>query len=295
MIRASKPARRAAFVLACLPLTLLLTGCGGARPECAPPDTTVESDPGTTQAVADPTPDPGQIRILWETGPHAHSHLIDEANQDPDCARCHAPENWVLVEDETTSVTGTTHPVGLASPKAQPGVDWSPVGCAVCHPNGTDEKEGEIAWLEVASSVSYVPLESISELCEKCHLAADVEGHLSIVIRGSHENMQCTDCHDPHDASASCSGSGCHEPFAQECETIDAHIKPHLETSCSSCHDADSLKIGWNEVDLVWDTVLPAAEDGAPDRPYTSHALVLEVVCDRCHEPGNHPWGEIKE
>jgi hypothetical protein len=172
--------------------------------------------------------------------------------------------------------------------------DSSPIGCAICHQGQPEEIEGEIAWLEVPPALVYSPVQTSTELCEKCHQAGDVEGHLSIKVSGSHLEMTCTDCHDPHDTAANCTGSGCHEPFAAECEPVETHDKPHSEASCAACHDADLLPIDWNERDQVWDTVIRSTADESY-RTYASHALILEVACERCHEPGNHPWGDTKE
>jgi hypothetical protein len=162
--------------------------------------------------------------------------------------------------------------------------DSSPIGCAICHQGQPEEIEGEIAWLEVPPALVYSPVQTSTELCEKCHQAGDVEGHLSIKVSGSHLEMTCTDCHDPHDTAANCT----------ECEPVETHDKPHSEASCAACHDADLLPIDWNERDQVWDTVIRSTADESY-RTYASHALILEVACERCHEPGNHPWGDTKE
>lgn len=270
-------------------LGFVVAGCRGPdRPECDP-----SAQAGVQGAEApDLTSTPltsEQVQARWAGGPHAHSHEIDPVEEDSGCARCHAPESWDLAESNGGSSgvsDGEVSSVGIRAPAAQ---EWSPIGCAVCHPDGSSE----IGWLENPSSFDYRSVATPSELCEKCHLAAEIEGHLSIVISGSHEDMECTDCHDPHDGAASC--VDCHEPFAEECQPIETHDKPHRETSCSACHDASGLGIGWNEQDQVWDTVLPSTNAGGSVRPVSSHSLEREVLCERCHEPGNHPWGETKE
>jgi hypothetical protein len=114
-------------------------------------------------------------------------------------------------------------------------------------------------------------------------------GHRAVTLGANHAELDCTACHEAHDGSASCTGSGCHEPFAAECEPPQTHDKPHAQVSCSACHDAQGLEIIWNEGTAKWDTAVAYREGEL--RPYTSHNLALEVDCDRCHEPGNHPWG----
>ncbi len=278
--------RLSAFLFA----SVLLAGCGSrARPECATEPPADGATPQATEAALNPD----QVQLLWEAGPHASSQAFENSGEDGSCARCHAPESWAPPAGElplSWSQAGITPGTTLASAQGE----WSPVGCAVCHQGEAEEIEGEIAWLEVPPALVYSPVETATELCEKCHLAGDVEDHLSISVSGSHLEMTCTECHDPHDTTASCTGSGCHEPFAEECEPIETHDKPHMEASCSACHDADLLPIDWNEADQVWDTVIRSAT-GDGYRTYASHALVLEVACERCHEPGNHPWGDTKE
>jgi len=281
------------LILACA----FLAGCGSkARPECAADVVPAEGNAGITDLMIDATAiplDPDQVQILWEAGPHAHSQVFENATQDVSCARCHAPESWTPAAREVPA-SWSQAGVSLASLTASAQPVWSPVGCAVCHSGDPEMIEGEIAWLDVPPALVYSAVETSNELCEKCHLAGDVENHLSAVVSGSHLDMTCTDCHDPHDTTASCSGAGCHEIFALECEPIETHDKPHMEASCAACHDADGLAISWNESDQVWDTVIPAST-ASGYRTYTSHALILEVACERCHEPGNHPWGDSKE
>jgi len=281
------------FILACA----CLAGCGSkARPECATEVAPSEGEAGITDLVIAATASPldtDQVQILWEAGPHAHSQVFENATQDVSCARCHAPESWTPAAREVPA-SWSQAGVSLASLTASAQPVWSPVGCAVCHSGDPETIEGEIAWLDVPSALLYSAVETSTELCQKCHLAGEVEDHLSIVVSGSHQEMSCTDCHAPHDTTASCTGSGCHEVFAAECEPIETHDKPHKEASCAACHDADGLAIDWNESDQVWDTVVPSSMEGEY-RTYASHALILEVACERCHEPGNHPWGDSKE
>lgn len=267
----------------------LLSGCGKPRPACATEPPAAGSTPQATEVALDPE----QVQLLWEAGPHASSQAFENNGEDGSCARCHALESWAPTEVElplSWSQAGIAPGTTLARAQGE----WSPVGCAVCHQGEPEAIEGEIAWLEVPPALVYSPVESVTELCEKCHLAGDVENHLSVAVSGSHVEMTCTDCHDPHDGTASCTGSGCHEPFTLECEPIETHDKPHMEASCAACHDADGLDIDWNDADQAWDTVIRDATGGGY-RPYASHALVLQVACERCHEPGNHPWGDTKE
>ena len=76
--------------------------------------------------------------------------------------------------------------------------------------------------------------------------------------------------------------------MVQPANTIAGHDEDHTQVSCSACHDADGLEIDYVEDLGIWTTLI-AAGDGNDLRPYTSHNIVLESPCDRCHFPGN-PW-----
>lgn len=243
------------------------------------------------------TPQPPEfIQAKWESGPHANTYVTDEGGLNGACARCHAPLNWIPASDEIPpSWTASEVEVGLPVDSLAEG-EWSAIACKVCHREEVDQISGDIAWLEVAPLGEYSQVNSPTELCEKCHLAGDVDGHVSVVVEGSHVDFACTDCHDSHDASASCSGSGCHEPFTAECKTIDGHTQPHADSTCGACHDAGGLLIARDEERGMWQTFVPVAgSSGEEIRPFVSHNLSLEVPCERCHEPGNHPWGDSIE
>ncbi|HEY45439.1 MAG TPA: hypothetical protein G4O14_01500 [Anaerolineae bacterium] len=280
-----------------LPLVMLLTvtSCQGKREGCEEQDPNLQGNlTGNTVALLHTaTPqDPETIRVIWETGPHADTYVISEENTNSTCAHCHAPMNWNPTLENSAESSSGNSAESASTPNFVSEGDWSHVGCRVCHNTENEQTESDLVWLENPSQQEYIKVDSSTALCEKCHLAAEVDEHESVIVEGSHTDFQCTDCHDAHDGTASCSASGCHEPFAQECERIQTHDKPHLETSCSACHDAGEPKIAWNEVDGVWDTFFPFREDSTDEiKPYTSHNIILEVPCERCHAPGNHPWG----
>ena len=283
----SRPTQRRLYLLALL-LVLGALGCQ-KRPSCESVEATA-----TAAAIATGTPislTVEQVEQRWEQGTHSRTYSKDEDNGNSSCARCHAPLEWQPVTDELpdswlqAGLTGLTAPIEIAES------EWSAVSCEVCHPQPREAIDGEIAWLEVPPLATYKQVDSSAQLCGNCHLAEQPEDHTALLFEGVHMELACTDCHDPHDGSATCGTSTCHQPFAIECEVIETHDRPHSVVTCSGCHDGLGLPIGWNEKQEKWDTFIggdPQIDDDT--RPYNSHFLVLEVDCDRCHAPGDHPW-----
>ena len=270
------------FTLLAIFLMTILSACGDSgRPQCEP---TPGGDDLTT-AIPTSTPQSREdIRTLWDSGAHADTEVRREDGQDEDCAQCHDRLNWI--PNQSLSSMASSKSASSLSTLAKP--VKGAVTCEICHEG--EPGEGEIAWLAEPPMHVYEEVKGPTQLCMKCHLENDTEGHLGISVIGPHNDLECVDCHNSHDMTSSCTDSGCHSPFAQECESIQTHDKPHAEVTCSACHDATGLTIAWNEANSAWDTFTEANED-AEARSITSHQLSLEVDCDRCHEPGNHPWG----
>ncbi len=263
-------------------LMTILSACGeSGRPQCEP------TPGGDDSAAAIPTSmpqSPEEIHTLWDSGAHADTQVLSEDGQNEDCATCHDRLNWTPSQSSSSTVglksasSVSTHAIS----------DQGAVTCEICHEG--EPGEGGIAWLAEPTMHLYEEVKGPTQLCIKCHLENGYEGHLRISVMGPHIDLECVDCHNSHDTTSSCTDSGCHSPFAQECEPIQTHDKPHAEVTCSACHDATGMPIAWNEEHSAWDTFTEVSED-ATARSVTSHQLALEVDCDRCHEPGNHPWG----
>lgn len=263
-----------------------LAGCE-SRPSCESVDATatvVASATGSKTVQAD------QVRERWQQGVHAQTYT---AGENSSCARCHAPLEWVPVLSERSQAWLELGLAGVGEPFHIPEAAWSNVSCEICHAQRMDEIDGEISWLAIPPLGLYEDVSSPRQLCSKCHVSEVEDGHTPLVYGGVHEDLGCSDCHDAHDGSASC-GSRCHQPFAMECTQIETHDKPHSDVTCSGCHDGMDFAIGWNEERARWDTFTggdPRVNREA--RPFTSHYIVLEVDCERCHAPGDHPWDPV--
>ncbi len=238
---------------------------------------------------APPPDDPAQIETAWGSSPHADSYVVTDEGMNSSCARCHAPVNWIPTMDEIPeSCLTCKFEVDPPPPLIEESV-WTHVECKVCHEMKKDKVEPGFAWLEIAPIGEYSEVASTTELCNKCHLAEDIPAHVTITVDGSHAGILCTECHDAHDTQATCSTSGCHEDALSASSITPGHDEDHTDVRCVACHDAGELNVG--QADGMW-TTLMTAEPGDEEEniPFTSHNVVLQAPCERCHFNDN-PWG----
>ena len=251
----------------------------------APPAEETDTEPVSQGAIesdsaqALPTPLPPEDG--WLTSVHADSFVMTEDGVNSTCARCHSPVNWVPTMDDMPESCYVCKFEIDPPPPVIKEEEWEHVPCKVCHQVKKDEVQAEFAWLEIAAIEEYAEVASSTELCLKCHGEVDIPDHRPIQVSAVHADITCTECHDAHATTATCSNSDCHEVLA----SIPGHDEDHQAVSCMACHDADELQVGPDEQEGIWVTSLEQA--GAP---YTSHNVQLEAPCDRCHYPDN-PWG----
>jgi hypothetical protein len=234
-------------------------------------------------------PDPAAIQAAWQSSSHADTFVLDASGQNNSCARCHAPINWMpAMEDLPESCFACKFELE-PPPATISEVDWTNVPCKICH--RVDKKDNippEIAWLEIAPLGEYAEVATASELCFKCHTAVDLPLHPVIEVAGAHAGYECTQCHSPHDTQASCDTAGCHKPSTSP---IPGHDADHQAVSCVACHDGGSMEVGLNQDTAQWVTFAPGAADAGIDSfPFTSHNVIRDAPCERCHFPDN-PWG----
>lgn len=269
---------------------LLLTGCGtrGDPPleQNVPID---EAQPGSTQA-SDPSEDnePSQsmddISTLWQQSAHASTYVLDENNQNSTCARCHAPVNWIPSMDDMPESCSTCKFEIDPPPPVIAESEWTHIECRVCHQVKKDEVQPEIAWLEIAAIEEYAEVSSVTALCDHCHLAGEIDGHVSVIVAGDHATYACVNCHDAHRTEISCDTEGCHTAAMDGSEGIIGHDLDHTQVSCSACHDGSGLDVGPLEDAQTWATFLPGEAI-----PFASHQTQRLVDCERCHFDAN-PW-----
>jgi hypothetical protein len=268
-------------------LALGLVACqSDSEPTAAPEATSEVQDPETSAAVT-AIPTPISIEEAWQTSLHAQTFVVGEDGSNSSCARCHAPVNWVPTMDDMPESCLACKFEVKPPPPLIPEEEWEHVPCKVCHQVKKDEVQDEYAWLEIAAIEEYADVASTSELCLKCHAGVDLPDHEPIQVSEEHADTTCTECHDAHATTATCSSSDCHEDL----EPIPGHDEDHQMVSCVACHDADNLQVGPNEEEGFWVTFMSVSSDGEETiTPYTSHNMQVEAPCDRCHFPDN-AWG----
>jgi len=235
------------------------------------------------QEQSDPAPDPDAIRILWETSPHASAYVMSDDGKNSGCARCHAPADFIPTMDEMPESCAACKFEVDPPPPVIAEADWDSVQCNVCHRMKKGVADPQYAWLAIPPIDDYEDLASTTELCVKCHIEVDVEGHMPVEIAGAHADYTCTQCHDAHATTATCATDDCHPDVVEPITPIPGHDEDHQIVACWACHDADGLEIGIDEQGM-WTTVV-----GESKEPFASHNTVTEALCERCHFPSN-PW-----
>ncbi|MFU8773384.1 MAG: hypothetical protein ACNA8H_13320, partial [Anaerolineales bacterium] len=218
------------------------------------------------------------------------SYVVDEAGNNSTCARCHAPVNWLPSMDDIPASCQTCKFEVSEPPPYISQEEWVDVGCVVCHKvDRNDEVLPGFAWLEIAQIGEYEELDTTTQLCQKCHIAeVDLPGHHGVEMEGVHTDFVCTDCHNPHDTTASCGAVDCHHDVSMVDSPIPGHDENHLTVHCVACHDADGMRVDFSEDIGLWITYISGSAEEAI-KEYTSHNIQLPVQCERCHHPDN-PW-----
>jgi hypothetical protein len=241
----------------------------------------------TDQQDAEQPSSAEEIQIAWQSSAHASTFLVDSEGQNNSCAQCHAPVDWQPSMDTIPESCFTCKFELEDPPPYVPEEDWEDIPCMVCHElDKNDEVEPEYKWLEIAAIGEYADVETTTELCQKCHHAAvPLEGHIWVVVQGVHQEKTCTECHNPHDTKADCVNCHTDIDFATS-ETV-GHDQDHLNIACAACHDGSDLAVNLDVETNTWQ-VFVEAQDGTLIVG-SSHNLVLEAACTRCHFPDN-PW-----
>lgn len=287
---------------------LLIIGLAGCKAEAADsPEVTKEtaaqpSDQNTVDNHQEPSSAPAvpsgggesdlaAIETAWRSSPHADTFILDDQGQNNSCARCHSPVNWSPSMGELPeSCFACKFELEEPAPLVPENV-WANISCNVCHE--VDKKgnvQAEYAWLEIAPLEEYADVASPTELCLKCHGPVDIPDHGSVTVSGVHQGYECTICHSAHSTVASCDAAGCHDSAS-----IAAHDAYHQDVKCTTCHDGDGMELAPAEETGLWNTFLTAAGSAGENRfPYTSHNMVREVDCSRCHFTSN-PWGLLED
>ena len=235
--------------------------------------------------------DSALIQENWESYAHADTFVVDADGNNNTCARCHAPTNWFpSVDDMPESCFTCKFEVSDPPPFVDESI-WENISCNTCHL--VDKKnniEPGYTYLEVAAIEEYSAVATTTELCQKCHSAVDLPDHEVAELGGAHTDYECTTCHDAHDTRASCGSVECHDDVIDPATPILGHDADHQIVLCVACHDASGMEVGISDELGVWTTIITdSSETEQSLKALTSHNLVKEANCDRCHFEGN-PW-----
>lgn len=230
--------------------------------------------------------DPDVIHQMWKDSAHAETFVKDSSGDNMTCARCHAPIKWIPSMDDMPESCFSCKFEVKDPPPLVLEQDWNDIACKVCH---QEDKNGnvqpEYMWLEIAQIEEYAQVDTQTELCQKCHTKIDLTDHEVAQLDGAHVDYECTECHNPHDLSASCGTVDCHADVIDPLTPIAGHDKQHQVVSCVACHDAGGMAVAPATDTGIWTTF--TSETTATS--LYSHNIGLEASCERCHFPDN-PW-----
>ncbi len=237
----------------------------------------------------------------WEISAHASSFVVDSEGNNNPCARCHAPMDWKPTLDDIPESCQACKFELEPPPPLIAESEWQHVSCLYCHE--ADKKgniQPEVSWLEIPALEEYSEVETYSELCLKCHNTENVAEHGLVVVGSGHADMECTECHSPHNTTTTCMNGDCHSDVLSDADQILGHDDDHKDVSCAACHDNAGWDVGPDPETSVWTTFSPWSHEvmiGEADSilqtgtvPFSSHDIGLEVNCERCHFSGN-TWG----
>jgi hypothetical protein len=215
--------------------------------------------------------------------------------------------------------TATVQPTDSGAPAS------AVVPCSACHKeDGGTVTGSKIAWWN-ATAQQYESVADVNTLCQKCHDQLRPSNGLSTPKSDIHGGFECTACHDPHTTAASCSNSTCHtnirqtsdmppstpmggHPFiggggpfcggtschpaatAAASQPRSVHGAAHRNVTCEACHAAGDVTARPGKDGGPWIPLQTTPQPGKPTAvPYFSHAVKVEVDCQRCHL-ANNPW-----
>ncbi len=268
-------------------------------PSPVPPSPTVLTvSPVSLPTLVAPVPTPtaapaADPQTLLKSSAHANSFVVDAEGKNNECARCHAPLNWMPTAMEDIPATCQTCKFSMPAPKPVAQAEWKNIGCEQCHKTEKGIATKQVAWLNAAiaqfdtNANPYEAVKSNNELCEKCHRGA-FQVNASKTV---HAARSCTDCHNAHSTSASCTDSKCHADVLKSDKAVPGHDAAHAKVACAACHDASALEVGPTDDKSGFAAFRTVEIGGKKTRgPYVSHNLTRVVDCARCHANGN-PWG----
>jgi hypothetical protein len=258
---------------------LALTDQAGAAQDETPVAPTPTPHPATAEEFA-------AAYAEWSGSAHADT-FDDGKGANTTCARCKSPSNWDIEAPSTElalDCASCKRVPGEPRPDLEGGIPieqeaWRNIGCEICH-----EPSGETFMTSVAywnnSTQSYEEVDSAQELCAHCH-----EGRHGFEVieeqaeSAVHNGWECTRCHGPHGAPATC--EECHNLL--EGAAYQDHLR-HQQVNCTACHDAGQLTISLDSDpdSNFYGTFIPIRYAHTLTS-WPSHNLQKEVDCTRCH------------
>ena len=71
------------------------------------------------------------------------------------------------------------------------------------------------------------------------------------------EDMECTECHSPHNTTTTCMNGDCHSGVFSDIDHILGHDDVHQDVSCAACHDSAGWDVGRDSETGIWISFSP--------------------------------------
>jgi len=184
-------------------------------PTKIPPTPTAAATADPHVAGADCVSCHTEEHIRWSTTLHAADPAAVLTNEEhnkaelltDECISCHAP--FQAAKFHVADFVQPVDQIGPWNVVAANGKAWQAITCTVCH-DPTSKVPFKLAFFDAATQ-KYAPVQTSTELCEKCHQAGTDD---SRDLKGSvHEGLACATCHfqkgtamslDPKQSCANC-------------------------------------------------------------------------------------------
>ncbi len=216
------------------------------------------------------------VQITLAQSPHGENFNID-------CANCHSPESWELLNKTMKFDHNATDFVLDGQHKS--------INCAACHTSlvfTTEKKECMDCHTDMHNN-------SVGKNCDQCHttkswIIADITGlhqQTQFPLLGAHRTAQCTDCH--HSASELL-----FEPMRTEC--ADCHYDDYMSTSspnhqqsgystsCTDCHSIKSMEWIANGIEHDFFPLKKGHAIGCNECHKEGSSAQLSNECIECHQ-----------
>ena len=183
------------------------------------------------------------------------------------------------------------------------------IGCEECHGPGSDHITDP--------AKNKVTVDSSAIACGKCHQRGGIgpkppasggfirhHEQINELLAGSHKELDCVECHDPHQRAIMVDAAKCAECHDGETQSFAKSLHGKSGISCIECHMPKVTKSAIAEAKYVGDVrthifkintdangaMFTTVEKDGTKSSYANGAVTLEFACLQCHGSRDKKW-----